>query len=130
MRVNALVTVTALLTLAGCQSGLSTDTKAPFPQPQTPLKAVGQEPGWILKMTNDALSLTYQYGKKQFQATNPQLEHTTNGYRYTAVSSEGEKLILYIDDQYCTDSMSGMPYPYTATVIIGNQTLEGCGGDP
>ncbi|WP_379889803.1 META domain-containing protein [Marinobacter lacisalsi] len=98
--------------------------------PELPLRAIGQEPGWILKLTEDDLDLRYQYGEKRFQAPAPKPEPTDQGYRYTATSSEGQELVLHVRDRYCTDSMSGLPYPYTATVTIENQVLEGCAGDP
>lgn len=146
MHTKALLTVSTLLILAGCQTGTppgnsnadasDSTTQAeggkahPSGTPQLPLLAVGQEPGWILKLTEDDLDLSYQYGEKRFQAPSPGPEPMDQGYRYTASSAEGQELVLQVRDLYCTDSMSGMPYPYTATVTIENRVLEGCAGDP
>lgn len=146
MRTKRLLPITTILILAGCQTGTppengkadssdsSEQAKAVKAHssgpPARPLRAVGQEPGWILKLTKDDLDLRYQYGEKRFQAPAPSPETTDEGYQYTAISSEGQELTLHVRDRYCTDSMSGLPYPYTATVMIKNQVLEGCAGDP
>lgn len=142
MQVNALISLTLMLGLAGCQAGMSTTTSEPRADaakdaksetaapPETPLTALGQEPGWILKLTSSALDLSYQYGTEQFKAPAPKPQQTSKGYQYTATDSEGEQLVLYVRDEYCTDTMAGLPYPYAATVSIGGQTLQGCAGDP
>jgi heat shock protein HslJ len=43
---------------------------------------------------------------------------------------EGRTLIATIVDRTCADTMTGMPYPRTVTVLFGDQEFRGCGGSP
>lgn len=97
--------------------------------PELPLTARGQEPGWLLKMHEDQLDLQYQYGEQQYRAATPEPQIMAQGYRYRTQSSQGDALTLTISPHYCTDVMSGMPYPYRAHLKVEDQTLEGCAGD-
>lgn len=138
---RAMTALTVALALGACQ----TETDAPKdvqasgcagkpvtcePQepPQPPLTAKGQEPGWLLDMGQSTLTLNYQYGQKQFSAPTPEPEPIVNGFRYLT-RNNGKTLVLKLTRDYCEDSMSGMPYPYTATVTLAEETLHGCAGD-
>lgn len=113
-----------MLTLSACQN---TEPKPILPT--TPIKALGQEPGWVLHLDQSTLSLSYNYGEDQITATAPKPQRIQNGVRYQTRES-GEHLVLDITHNHCRDSMSGMPYPYSARVKIKGQTLQGCAGDP
>lgn len=41
----------------------------------------------------------------------------------------GDRARLLRDNSICSDSMSGMPYPETVTLTLGDDVLTGCGGD-
>jgi heat shock protein HslJ len=140
-QLDILIMLIAWLALAGCQTATNpgptelaadaaTGQDPDSVPPYIPLRAVGQEPGWILTLNENSLELRYQYGEKRFEAPAPQPQTTEQGYRYTATNSQGQQITLHLRPEYCTDTMSGMPYPYTARVNIDNQTLNGCGGDP
>lgn len=135
---RAMTALTAALALGACQTepeaprNVQTYERAGNPvtrEPQPPLTARGQEPGWLLNMEKSTLTLLYQYGQKQFSAPTPEPEPITNGARYLT-RDNGKTLVLELTRDYCEDSMSGMPYPYTATVTLADETLNGCGGDP
>ncbi len=90
-----------------------------------PLTARGNEPFWSVEASPDGLRLTEPDGT----GTAPTLPFTQ--------STEGGSLILTatdftlrIDPTLCRDDMSGMPYPYTATLSRASTALKGCAGDP
>jgi len=114
----------AALTLNACQS-----TAPEAPLPSTPITARGQEPGWILHLDQNTLSLNYHYGEDQITTTAPKPRRTQNGVRYQTRES-GEHLVVDIIHNDCRDSMSGIPYPYSARVQIQEETLQGCAGEP
>lgn len=110
--------------LPGCRAPGSPEGGDPVP-----FKARGNEPGWLLTMTDDRMRLEYAYGTKQAHAPRPQPAATPDGYRYVAAAGEHE-LHVRIRERLCTDSMSGMYYPTAVTVQVDGETLSGCGGDP
>ncbi|WP_051234606.1 META domain-containing protein [Marinimicrobium agarilyticum] len=140
---RAMTALTAALALGACQTepespgdvqarscAGGSDVCESQELPQLPLTARGQEPGWLLNMSQSTLTLDYQYGQKQFSAPTPEPESTANGARYLT-RNDGQTLVFELTRDYCEDSMSGMPYPYTATVTLADEaTLNGCAGDP
>ncbi|WP_111642255.1 META domain-containing protein [Marinimicrobium alkaliphilum] len=129
LSVSALA-VFMLLSLAGCQTP-GTDAVTPdsdSDQPALPLRALGQEPGWILQMDDEQLQLDYQYGQHQFSAPTPEASMEGDIIRYNA-RADGETLFVEIKPGYCEDIMSGRPFPYTVEITINGELLRGCGGD-
>lgn len=135
---RAMTALTAALALGACQTApdaprkVQTYERAGNPvtrEPQPPLTARGQEPGWLLDVGKSTLTLHYQYGQKQFSAPTPEPEPIDNGARYLT-RNNGKTLVLELTRDYCEDSMSGLPYPYTATVTLAEETLNGCAGEP
>ncbi len=53
------------------------------------------------------------------------LSITQAGYRYYG-TLEGKPFSLLITPGECSDGMSDMVYPYTATLKIGDRTEQGC----
>jgi heat shock protein HslJ/membrane-bound inhibitor of C-type lysozyme len=47
-----------------------------------------------------------------------------------ALVLEGEGVVLRSVAAICRDTMTGMPYPETVEIAMGDDTLRGCGGDP
>ena len=93
--------------------------------PALPLTARGNEPFWSIMAAPEGLRLTEPEGKGTMQA----LPFTQ--------TKEGDILILTTTDftlriapALCRDDMSGMPYPYTATLTRADANLNGCAGDP
>lgn len=125
MRIPQALLLALMAISTACET---TQTSSAGQGPELPLTARGQEPGWLLKVDRDQLALEYQYGQKSFSAPTPKPQSIPDGWRYS-VTSNDQLIALDIKHRYCTDAMSGMPYPYTAEVTIDDETLKGCGGD-
>jgi uncharacterized membrane protein len=89
-------------------------------------RAIGQEPGWLLEITNgEEILLVTDYGKnkKSYPYIEPQEDQAA---RKTVFSVDDSTSIL-IEGKPCTDSMSGESFEVTVTVTQGEKTLQGCG---
>lgn len=95
----------------------------------TNFNARGNEPSWLLEMTDKAITFRDLDGKTFSIEPVPAPVATDAGPTYSAVVA-GEAFTLTIADKSCTDTMTGMPYPNTVTLVGGERRLSGCGGDP
>jgi len=93
------------------------------------LTAQGNEPAWRLDLDDQHLVLVTDYGRRRLEAPAPAPEAFADGRRYRATTSEGT-MVVTAQEAICVDTMSGMPYPTTVTVVLADRTLHGCGGDP
>lgn len=93
--------------------------------PELPLTARGNEPFWSILATPEGLSLTEPEGKGTVQ-TLP-FTRTIEGGSLVLTTTD---FTLRIAPALCHDDMSGMPYPFTATLTRTGATLNGCAGDP
>lgn len=94
----------------------------------TPLRASGNEPFWVIDYDGWRVSLR-EPGQEARQFEIEGQERSTAGWRLQ--TPEGEMpLRLDIAEVLCTDTMSGMPRPYSVSLTMNQQTLQGCGGDP
>ncbi len=90
-------------------------------------RAVGQEPGWILEITPERhMRFTYAYGEQEVYTPVPKPEETSGRTVYHAVT-EAHDLRVMIENQVCTDVMSGEAYKAMVTVTLDGQTYHGCG---
>jgi len=88
--------------------------------------ARGQEPGWILTIENGNADFSYAYGEQNRKAVLPPAQAIEGGIEYL----EGPGgLTVTVLTKSCADVMSGLPYPETVTVALGEETFQGCGGD-
>lgn len=94
-----------------------------------PFEARGNEPGWLLTITEEDVRLEYAYGTKEVSAPRPEPAAASGGYRYS-IKTEAHALRVHTQRRICIDSMSGMHFPATVTVRVDGNTLDGCGGDP
>jgi heat shock protein HslJ len=92
-------------------------------------RATGNEPSWRLDIGHTELTLLTNFGQDRLVAATPKAQVSGGTTRYVARTDQGE-LTATIVDQLCVDSMSGMPHPQSVTVVVGGQTLTGCGGEP
>ena len=99
--------------------------EADAPAPALPLTARGNEPFWSILATPEGLSLTEPEGKGTVQ-TLP-FTQATEGTSLVLTTTD---FTLRIDPALCHDDMSGMPYPFTATLTRAGTALNGCAGDP
>ena len=92
-----------------------------------PFIARGNEPGWVLNITGDGSVLSREDGSRvDVAGPLPQPETVETGTRY-ALSDD---LAVTITPGICRDSMTGLPYPATVSLVQGGEAFAGCGGDP
>lgn len=97
--------------------------------PELPLTARGQEPGWHLRIDEEAIVLRAQYGEQQldFPPASPQI--SVAGFRYET-ETEDHRLTVLVDRQACSDTMADLVYPYRFRYTLDGVAELGCGGDP
>ena len=128
--------VTLPLTLAGCAStagaAAAPTDGAGTPSAVTPIKqlrATGNEPSWRLDVGASEMALLTDFGQTRLVASLPQARTTGGETTYVGRTEKGD-LTATVVDQLCVDSMTGMPHPMSVTVVLGDQKLTGCGGEP
>lgn len=89
--------------------------------------ARGNEPGWNLTMRGRRLTLVTDYGAKTLNAAldDPVIEDGAFVY-----ASKDSLVHVRVVEEVCHDTMTGMPYPQSVTVEMGEGRLAGCGGNP
>lgn len=97
--------------------------------PGLPFRATGNEPGWRLDITAQAMTLLADNGRTRIEAPTPVSEAGDGFMRFRAPAA-GVGLVATILERRCADSMTGMPYPSEVVVAFAGRTLNGCGGDP
>ena len=148
-RVRASYLIAGVFVLIGCASSdkkVATDSAAargssapPAPTSQAQatatnesFRAVGQEPGWLLTIS-DSLRLQWDYDAQRVTVAVPTLQTSTAGRTYAFVHHDTAFTVRVSDpavDTPCADAMSAHQYPSTVNLQIGDRTMKGCGGDP
>lgn len=96
---------------------------------QTMLRAIGNEPGWLVELGDTSATLVTDYGQARF--TTPVVVAGASATHTRHVDRDGSRrLTIDVYDRPCTDTMSGSVYPYAVVVSLGGRELRGCGGDP
>jgi uncharacterized membrane protein len=106
--------------------GTAPSAKAPSPAAAVPPEsyaAVGQEPGWALKIGGGRIDYAGNYGEKKINVARPEPKPKANGRRYVT-----PKLIVDITYARCNDAMSGFGFEHQVTVTADGETYKGCGG--
>lgn len=91
------------------------------------LRATGNEPSW---------RLDFGAGELRFRALGDDTALVAPGWTIAAdsvstrVDGDGVSLSATIVLDPCADTMTGMPYPFTVTVVARGRTWRGCGGPP
>ena len=90
-------------------------------------RAIGQEPGWLLEITNgEEILLITDYG--QNRNSYPYVEPIVNEEeRRTHFVLESFGVTVEIRGEHCTDVMSGEEFEVSVTIIMKEKRLEGCG---
>lgn len=99
-------------------------TTPPPAAPTDIYTARGQEPGWLVTITNDRIDYVGNYGESRITVARPEPRTTFNGHRY-----ETGRLIVDITHGRCNDVMSGHGYADQVMVIADGETYRGCGGE-
>lgn len=95
----------------------------------TSLSARGNEPGWQVRIAGNALSFNVLGGESFEIRPAPQPIRQGGADTYQATVG-GRQFALTVAAGICVDTMSGMPYPRTAFVVLGDRKLAGCAGEP
>jgi len=89
-------------------------------------RAIGQEPGWLLEITNgEEILLVTDYGKSK--RSMPWVEPQEDKAARKTVFLVNDTTRVLIEGKPCTDSMSGEAFVVTVTMTLGEKTLHGCG---
>lgn len=107
--------------LAACANR---DDEPPTGAPQTEYSALGQEPGWALRIDRDRISYTGDYGETRISVARPLPLATAGGQRYAT-----SRIVVDIVPGRCNDAMSGSGFADTVIVSAGGKTVRGCGGN-
>lgn len=92
------------------------------------IRALGQEPGWMMELTADGeIVLALDYGERAFAVATPQVV-PLGGARGWQVDESAHGVVLVLaEDLPCFDIMSGAVHPLTMTVQVGDDRYSGCG---
>ncbi|HEY9236917.1 MULTISPECIES: COG3650 family protein [Phenylobacterium] len=138
-----LLTISAAILASACQpqgpdgSPAKPPADAPAPQtspataPELPeafrgdLDVLGTEPFWGVQIRETQIS--YSTPEPSDTATGPNKGGVMQGASAVWDSVLGDKpLRIILTEGECSDGMSDLKYPLTATVTLGDKTLKGC----
>ncbi|MFW5815590.1 MAG: META domain-containing protein [Wenzhouxiangella sp.] len=97
--------------------------------PELPLTGRGQEPGWHLRIDEEAIVLRAHYGEQDLSFPPAPAQISAAGFRYET-ATEDHGLTVLIDRQVCSDTMADLVYPYRVRYTLDGVAELGCGGDP
>jgi heat shock protein HslJ len=106
-------------TLRECATRRSTDES---------LRARGNEPFWTLEIQGVEMTFRTPDGT-DMTVTGWHREGDPSAVTYTATGPAPE-IVATLRAGPCVDTMSGMPYPFEASVSVGSGTYRGCAGEP
>lgn len=92
-------------------------------------RAVGQEPGWLVEVTDDptdggaSMTAHLDYGQRLLEATGMQRE----GDAWSGESADGTSISLAVEERVCSDPMSGEQFRAAATLVVDGEEYLGCG---
>lgn len=98
--------------------------------PAAALRASGNEPPWLLTLVGDELTLLLDYGSTELRAVAVASDDADGEVRHWQARSGDSVIDMALRPGICEDTMTGMPHPYTARVMLDGRELRGCGGDP
>lgn len=112
--------------LVRVEGALLAECQPMIPVGLLPFNARGNEPFWSVNVSREGLFLAQPEGKG-----------TVESHPFTEPDADGDGLIfqtdsfaLRITEDLCRDSMTGMPYPFQATLRRADGDWPGCAGDP
>ncbi len=89
-------------------------------------RAIGQEPGWLLEITNgEEILLVTDYGKNK--NSYPYVEPQEDQAARKTVFQVNDNTSVLIEGKPCSDTMSGESFEVTVTVTQGEKKWKGCG---
>ena len=111
--------------LENCTIAPQTEPQDEHP-PNLQFRAVGQEPGWIVEVTDDSLRFAWAYGQREVTASQFVTDTDDERVLYRADTDRGP-LRVVARPQYCTDPMNGRLFSHTVTVTLAGDVHTGCG---
>ncbi|RXV58931.1 hypothetical protein C6W92_16005 [Roseovarius sp. A46] len=97
------------------------------PPAERPYRARGNEPGWYVSLDGQTAEIVADYGEITREAPRPEARAMPGGYEFDLSGADAR---LRVEEHLCHDDATGMPYPDTAYLALGDRELRGCGGDP
>lgn len=94
-----------------------------------PFQARGNEPFWHVEVNHGQLTLRTPGNPEPDPVPSHHQTLTDHGHRFSA-TVDGLDLVLDVHREVCQDSMSGMPYPYRAELLLNQALARGCAGQP
>ena len=92
-------------------------------------RAVGNEPGWVLEISNmaDILFVT-DYGQSRYSFVGAGVSSATQGLTtiYEARNDQGQ-IEIKLTAERCGDTMSDEKFPVTVNVLLNQSEYNGCG---
>lgn len=110
-----------------CSGEMLSQPRQQARQRGTLIRAVGQEPGWVVEITAAGTLILTDYGQNRHELSAPTVLQGTRGesVRYL-IADHPQRIELTVTKTTCQDTMSGEAYPARAELIIGDQSLTGC----
>ena len=90
------------------------------------ITARGNEPGWRLDL---GTTMRFSSDGESVEGTAPPAQYAGGVRRHVGTVS-GRSVYITLTPRVCRDTMAGMPFPFTAEVILAGRAFRGCGGDP
>lgn len=120
----------AALALGGCQAPPGGDADGPGSGRFTaigadePVHATGTEPFWSVTVT--PTTLTYKTPENPDGTAVPARRNPGNNGLGVSATLDGRQVDLAITLAPCSDGMSDRTYPFTVTLVIGDDMRTGC----
>ena len=90
-------------------------------------RAIGQEPSWLLEITDgEKILLVTDYGQKR--TAYPYVEPKVNQEQHVTVfSAKEQSLEVVIEGKDCADIMSGEKFSVSVFITLNGKRFKGCG---
>jgi uncharacterized membrane protein len=91
-------------------------------------RAVGNEPGWHLEISHQAITYIGAYGSVREIFPVPEPETDQTGRRTVYHTKNADFILeLQLEGRTCLDTMSGEEFETSVTVLLSNKKYQGCG---
>ncbi len=131
MTKNNIIKISSLLTsvllLSGCVNMTQIDTITKEQSNLLPSKSMGNEPYWQVILDDDKAKIILPLAQKELVFSELIKQQTSKGWSIT--TAKNSSLKIDYKNTICTDTMTGMPYPWQVELNLDGEKMMGCGGD-